>query len=423
MKIQDLEKLNIPFSPGLYFFKDDEGKILYIGKATSLRDRVRSYFGPDLIKTRGPHLVDMVFKAVRIEWEVCNNALEALILEANAIKKWKPYYNTKEKDDKSFNCVVITKEIFPQVLLVRQKDIDSKNKLLHLSRLQKSSLHISNYVKLDAIFGPYPQGGAIREGMHILRRIFPYRDKASIQKDKETFYRQLGLTPDIRDSEAKVEYKMTIKNIKLFLSGKFKELHHSLEQQMQLFAKKQEFEKAQEIKKKLFALDHIQDIALLKRNVRTESSYIKKFRIEAYDIAHISGENMVGVMVVIENGVATKGEYRKFKIRTLTGPNDPGALREVLTRRLGHSEWDLPQLIIVDGNEIQKRATETLLQEKGFQIDVIAVVKDARHKPKALIGKASLIEDNKLSILLANQEAHRFAIAFHKNRRRKNFIP
>ena len=123
---QDFDKLNFPDTPGVYFWRDEAGKVLYIGKATSLRDRVRSYFSPDIIKTRGAHIVDMVFKSHTVTYQETMNVLEALILEANVIKKYKPYYNTKEKDDKSFNCVAITKEDFPQVFLVRQKDIDSK---------------------------------------------------------------------------------------------------------------------------------------------------------------------------------------------------------------------------------------------------------------------------------------------------------
>ena len=112
---QDLAHNDIPTEPGVYFWKDANGTILYIGKATSLRDRIRSYFAPDLIKTRGAHIVDMVFTATDISWQTTPSVLEALILEANLIKKHQPYYNTKEKDDKSFNCVVITKEEYPRV--------------------------------------------------------------------------------------------------------------------------------------------------------------------------------------------------------------------------------------------------------------------------------------------------------------------
>src|ERR1035437_9957327 len=117
-----LKKLKIPDKPGVYFFKKDK-EIIYIGKATSLKDRVRSYFGKDLIETRGPLLVDMIFHAGKIEWKITDSVLEALILEASLIKKHQPKYNTKEKSDKSFNYVVITREKLPRVIIVRGRQL------------------------------------------------------------------------------------------------------------------------------------------------------------------------------------------------------------------------------------------------------------------------------------------------------------
>jgi excinuclease ABC subunit C len=143
-------------------------EILYIGKATSLRSRVRSYFATDLIHTRGSHIVDMVFKATTVKYEVTDSVLEALILEANLIKKHQPKYNTKEKDDKSFNYVVITDETIPKVLLIRGREVDIKMK--------------TKTMAIRSLFGPYPSGGAIRDGLKIIRRIFPFVDQNSIKK-------------------------------------------------------------------------------------------------------------------------------------------------------------------------------------------------------------------------------------------------
>lgn len=424
MRLQDVEKLDLPDVPGVYFFKDGTGKTLYIGKATSLRSRVRSYFSGVLHESRGEHIVGMVALADTVSYEVCLNALEALILEANAIRKEKPKYNTREKDDKSYNWVVITKEKFPCVFLAREKDID-----LTAKKLKKDGQ------KLQAVFGPYPQGISIREGLRILRRIFPFRDTIILQKDREVFYRQIGLAPDLRDSEAEKRYGETISRIKLFLAGKFKELRKTLLAQMNEAAEEEKFERAQSIKEKLFALDHIQDVALLRREsglVTTPKDVGKRnIRVEAYDIAHTSGKSMVGVMVVIQNGEVSKDEYRKFNIRSVEKSNDPAALREVLLRRLDHvypnasggrATWDLPQIIVVDGNKVQKEAAEAVLMERGFNIDVIAVVKDKQHKPKALLGKKNLILAHKHSILLSNHEAHRFALHFHKKKRGAQFL-
>ncbi len=408
---QDLDKLNLPEIPGVYIWRDGEGKILYIGKATSLRDRVRSYFSGDVIKTRGAHIVDMVFKATTVTYQETMNALEALILEANLIKKYKPYYNTKEKDDKSFNCVAITKELFPRVLLVRQKDIDIKNKTVKVLRDPKPILY-------DVVFGPYPNGGAIKEALRLLRPIFPFRDLASSKKDNSVFYRQIGLAPDTTNKDAQTQYRKTISRLKMIFQGKFQSLLTSLKKDMMAAAKKEQFELAGELKQKVFSLEHIQDISLIKRDL-VGGVLGEEFRFEAYDIAHISGSSMVGVMTVVTNATTQKNEYRKFIIRGFTKANDAGALREMLVRRFAHPEWSLPQAIVVDGNAIQSNVAKEVLSSLVLDIPVIAVTKDERHRPKAITGPKDIIETHKYAILLANNEAHRYGVTFHRARRAK----
>ena len=410
---QDFDKLNFPDTPGVYFWCDSDGKILYIGKATSLRDRVRSYFAPDVIKTRGPHIVDMVFRSSTVKYQETMNALEALILEANLIKKHKPYYNTKEKDDKSFNCVAITREVFPKVILVRQKDIDTKNKTVKVLRNPKA-------IPYESVFGPYPKGSSIKEALRILRRIFPFRDIASEKKDNAVFYRQIGLSPDTSSKEAQMSYKKTISRLKMILEGKYQKLLKDLKKEMLVLAKKQQFELANEMKQKVFALEHIQDISLIKRDL-SSSHPGSEFRIEAYDVAHISGKQMVGVMTVVTNAIADKNEYRKFVIKGFDKANDAGALKEILTRRFTHPEWAMPSVIVVDGNIIQTNVAEEVLASSKLKIPIIAVIKDERHRPKAITGPKELVEARKYDILLANSEAHRFAISFHKQRRQKAF--
>ena len=127
-------------------------------------------------------------------------------------------------------------------------------------------------------------------------------------------------------------------------------------------------------------------------------------------------------MTVVENATQNKNEYRKFIIKGFDKANDAGALREVLVRRLAHTEWPYPQLIVVDGNIIQTNVAETVLKELQLEIPIAAVTKDERHRPKAVSGPKGLIETHKFAILLANNEAHRFAITFHKARRKKALI-
>ncbi len=420
MKLKDLQQLTIPDNPGIYIFKR-KGVILYIGKATSLKDRVRSYFGKDLIVTRGPHLVDMITKSTVIDWKETDSVLEALILEAALIKKHQPYYNTKEKDDKSWNYVCITKEVIPKIIIQRGKNIDF-------------NMFYASGFKLQVWYGPFTNGNQLREAMKIVRRIFPYIDVSSSKKQNYEFYRQLGLTPDLRfkNDALEKEYKNNIKNIKLFFEGKKKQIIRELKKEMMGHAKARKFEQAGEVKRQIFALEHINDVALIKNDMEhydiIHNVIMKNFRIEAYDVAHMSGKNMVGVMTVVEADSARgffelkKSDYRKFIIRTQTGANDTGALAEMLDRRLGHPEWRYPNLIAVDGSTAQINAATKVLKEFGVQIPIVSVVKDDRHKAKAIKGNPTLAREHESAILLANNEAHRFAITFHKAKRNKNFL-
>ena len=419
MKKLNLKKLKIPNKPGVYFFKIGP-TTLYIGKATSLRDRTKSYFSRDLITTRGPAILDMVTKATEIEWQEADSVLEALILEANLIKKYKPKYNTKEKDNKSFNYVCITKSNPSQPPLIRggvefqsppdKGDLGGYKTLPKVLVIRGRGLNKKEYAK---VYGPFPNGQQLKVAMSIIRRIFPFIDEHSNKKNNREFYKQLGLVP-------LGEYKENIKNLKLFFEGKKKSVVINLKKEMLSHAFRKEFEKAGEIKRRIFALNHINDVALIKEEI--SGSPTSRNRIEAYDVAHMGGKNMVGVMTVVENGEVNKNEYRKFIIRTQKDANDTGALEEVLSRRLRHSEWGLPSLIVVDGSTAQINVAKKVLNRYQFDIKVVGVVKDERHKPKAIIGDENIVKVYKKQILLSNNEAHRFSIAFHKQKRNKSFL-
>jgi len=403
MKKADFDKLGFPDQPGVYTFFDEKGRLLYIGKATSLRDRVRSYFGDDLVTERGKRLVDMVVLAHTVQYEVTDSVLEALILEANLISKHKPKYNAIGKDDKSFYFVVITKEDFPRVLIMRGRDVEKKT--------------LSKEIKISHKFGPFPYGSQLKDALRIVRKIFPFNDRESTKKDQAEFYRQIKLAPDLTNSEVQKKYNETIQHIILFFKGKKQSLLKALKKQMDMSAKKLQFERADEIKKQIFALEHIKDISLIKKE--DIEKRVSQFRIEAYDVAHISGTNMVGVMTVVENGEPEQSEYRKFIIKGFSTANDTGALEEILTRRLAHTEWSFPNLIVVDGALPQKSRAEKVLRERGIPIPVVALVKNEKHKPKGLLGLKKFTEKYKDQIILANAGAHRFALGFHQKRRGK----
>jgi excinuclease ABC subunit C len=415
MNSQQVKKTNLPDKPGVYFFKKGKN-ILYIGKATSLKDRVRSYFANDLISTRGSRIIDMVTLADKIDFEVTDSVLEALILESSLIKKHAPKYNIKEKDDRSYNFVVITKEEFPRVLLIRGKEL-------------KHNLGLAKDLKISKTFGPFPNGSQLKEALKLVKKLFPYFDtKSPIQINdfkKARNYKlnlQINIYPDIFSGKvSRAEYLQNIKNIELLFNGKKKTILKNLEKQMLEYSKKLEFEKATKIKKTIFALNHIRDISLIKEN-ETYSENVPQNRIESYDIAHLAGTNTVGVMTVMENGELKKSDYRKFIIKTALKNDDYGALVEVLTRRLNHTEWPLPEIIVVDGGKGQLSVAEKTLKakispENFSKIKIVSVVKDDKHKAREILNSENLTEKNKKEIILLNQDTHRFAIEFHRKKR------
>jgi len=299
----------------------------------------------------------------------------------------------------------------PRIFLERGKILERKEDLPY---------------EIRNLYGPYPSGPSIREALKILRKIFPFRTKKSGKQHVDRFYKQLGLLPDVGDDGARSRYIETIKEIEMFLAGNKKSLLKDMEKRMMASAKRQDFEYAKVLRNRIFALQHINDVSLLKYDL----SYINKggnTRIEAYDIAHLDGDEMVGVMTVIEDGDVKKSDYRKFIIREFDKANDPGALLEVLVRRFSHDEWPLPDLIIADGGKVQYQVFKNFIKQRGGEgqfrskkIDVVSVVKDDKHKAREILGgKRALAKYEPRLITLANNEAHRFAISFHRDRMRK----
>ncbi len=398
MKKQDLKKYKLPDEPGVYFFLA-QNKITYIGKATSLKDRVSSYFGSDLMDTRGPLVANIVEGADELKWHQTDSVLEALILESSLIKKHKPSGNTKAKDDKSYLYVIVTKEDWPRVLAVRGKDL----------------VEVWEPTDIKYTFGPFPKASELKTALKIIRKIFPFRDKCKPETGQSCFSAQVGLCPGVCSKQiTKKEYARTINHLRLFFQGKKSALIKKVNIDMKRAILKQNFELAAVYRDRIFTLKHVNDIALL-QNKKSSAS----LRVEAYDIAHTSGKDTIGVMTVIKDGTPFKSDYRKFKIKGagLDKNNDILNLKEVLERRFDHLEWPLPNLIVLDGGRNQLKAGEKILTTLGFDIPVVAVVKDKHHKPREIIGSGTLARQYEMEILLANNEAHRFALSYHRKRR------
>jgi len=402
----------LPETPGVYLMKGTSrtrasgtvrgthGRVLYIGKAANLRRRVSSYF----TRPHDSRIEKMVNEVRRIDYKKTDTALEALILEAALIKKYKPPYNIREKDDKSFLYVEITDEAFPRVLLVRGKTLRQAQ---------------------GKRYGPFTSASSIREALRIIRRIFPFSihpphkqvmwGASSPKKSRACFDYEIGLCPGTCvGAISKKDYLKNIRNIKLLFEGKKKTILKNLDKEMYTASKKLEFEKAVKLRKQIFALQHIQDVALI-GDFESQMSNVKGQmlrRVEGYDVSNISGTSAVGAMVVFANGRPDKNEYRKFKIRTIMKSDDVGMLREILRRRFGNN-WSLPHLILIDGGKHQVNAAKSVLSECGLKIPVVGIAKGPKRKKNEFIGQVPRGVDKNV-LIRVRDEAHRFAVQYHR---------
>jgi excinuclease ABC subunit C len=420
---------NLPDSPGVYFFKDDRGKILYIGKAGSLKKRVLSYFSrPQEAKN-----ALMLEKAAKIDFQKTDSVIEALFLESDLIKKYNPPYNIKEKDDKSYLYVGTSCEQYPRVDFFRAYDIaklggrinyhghspwypqatPSASLFSCASSTGRTRGFRASKIKGYRLFGPYTSATAIRQSLDILRKILPFRT-CKKQPHRPCLFYQMYKLPAPCDFEVSVsDYRKTIQNLVMFLQGKKKRLIQKLEKEMGLAARKNQFEKAGQIRDQIFALKHLQDIAVLKREEKIKVPH----RIECYDISNIGGKFATGSMVVFTDGVMDKDEYRRFQIKTVKQIDDVGMLKEVLQRRFNHTDWSNPDIILVDGGRGQLNGVLAVLKKKGIAIPVVALAK--REKGVFLYQTEEILPLPENIIVQLRDEAHRFAVKYHRYLRDK----
>lgn len=413
----------MPDQPGIYKFLQGR-KILYIGKATSLKDRVRSYFTGDVGEARGPKIVQMLALANKVEWQNTDSVLEALILESALIKKHQPPYNSREKDDKSYTHVVITKEKFPRVLSIRGKQL--KDPYFAKPARPADGFNSAKVGKIVVKyqFGPFPYAGEIKEALKILRKIFPYRDKcvpceqignSKTGKCRPCFNCQIGLCPGVCTGEISgINYNKNIRHIKLFFSGKKRQIINNLEKEMAALAKIHKFEKAAKLRDQIFSLNHIQDVSLLKYRIQDS------VRIEAYDIAHLSGRQTVGAMAVWQDGEINRSESRKFMIKGQGRDkiNDIQNMKEILERRRAHDDWPRPDIIVVDGNQNQLNTAQAVFNFDRT-VSIVAVTKDEKHRAHKVLGDSQLIRDHYQAIISANAAAHQLALSYHQKKMRE----
>lgn len=391
-KLEDKLK-NLPTDPGVYFYKDAAGKIIYIGKAAVLRNRVSSYFQKTV---KDPKTTLLVADIRDVEWITVDSEVEALFLESEFIKRYRPKYNIELKDDKHWIYVKITTgDKFPVVSYVR-RPMDDK----------------STY------FGPFTSTDAVRRAMKMLRKVFPYVTHDPLPP-RACLQAHLGLCPN--PEEGRIDsgtYKRSnIHHLVMYLSGQQDKLMQALERDMTRAAKKQDFEAAVRARNQLNdlralakqmifgdkeAFDLSRDQALVGLAERLQLPSAPR-RIEAYDISHMQGSDNVASMVVFTDGVPNRDEYRRFKMR-LVGNDDFAHMREVMRRRFSGknlTEWPKPDLLLIDGGKGQLSSALTVLDELGIAIPAIGLAK----REEEIIVRTSEIEARKtFASVIAKEE-------------------
>lgn len=434
---------NLPEKSGAYLFKNENGEIIYIGKANSLKNRVSSYFSKNY--SHSPKVKQMIKQIIDIEYIITASEMEALLLESRLIKKVKPYFNTQLKDDKSYPFIQITKgDPFPTIHLIRKSNKIVKKKALY--------------------YGPFTDVETTRKVVHKLRNIFKIRNcsQQKFNSGKPCLDYQIGLcSAPCAGRIEQEEYLIKVKECALLLSGRHRALLKNLKQEMKIAAQLMLYEKAAKIRDTINMIEKVlsQEKAsrsylkrinsytkenTTKKSLQKELQELKDYlklpvlpqTIEAYDISNIQGKIAVGSMVSFQYGMPDKKRYRHFKIRYEQGINDYAMMEEVLKRSLSNHQLKkekLPDLILVDGGKGQLNIAARVLQELNLLISLVSLAE--REELLFLYGVKDpiLLPRNSGAFFLIQRirdEAHRFALSYHKKLRSKairssliDFIP
>ncbi len=398
----------VPSDPGIYIFKGKHGQILYVGKAVNLKARLGSYLRPGWKE-------GMLREAKSLSWEKLGSDVEALIREAMLIKMHRPRYNIVFRDDKNYFFVAFTRDRFPRIYLTHQP-------------LKEKNTYI----------GPFTDGAAIKHVLKLLRRAFPYCTCSN-----KNLHRRRCINAEIgrclsyccvSKPHTKREerlYRANISAIKKILEGKTRSLTQALEKKMKQLSKTRHYEDAKIVRDQLSSLRHIfEHQPFLQKEISEERlralSSLKDLlhlkniprRIEGYDISHHQGSSSVASMVVFENGVPKKSDYRKFIIRSVAGINDPAMIGESLRRRMKHPEWPTPDFILIDGGKGQLNAARVACKNKNIAIASIAKRDEELYSKNQRAPYELKKLPPPLLYLLTHirNESHRFAISFHRKR-------
>lgn len=422
----------LPKEPGVYFHKNVDNEIIYIGKAANLNNRVRQYFHKSRLKDAKTDA--LVAEITDLDWIVVASEAEALFLEAELVRRYQPKYNILLRDDKSVSYVRINiKDKAPAVTITRRPLDDNAE-----------------------YFGPFLSSSPVRKSLQYLRKIFPYSTHATLPS-RGCLQTHIGLCPGPETSNYdRKKYLSDLNKLTWYLRGERKKVVNELESEMNRASKNQQFEQAAKLRNQLVALKSLQvkiifsdreNLDLSKDHALQELSKLLTLvnpprRIEGYDISHMSGTDTVASMVVFTNGVSDKQNYRKFKMR-LPGNDDFAHMNEVIKRRLGSKNikaWGQPNLYLIDGGKGQLRSAIAARDEFGFKTPMIGLAKKHeeivvhKYKSNVVINnqvlkslkgfrvdesddyvRLDLPESSNIIKLLQRirDESHRFAVSYH----------
>jgi excinuclease ABC subunit C len=428
---------DLPSKPGVYLFKNKKGEIIYIGKALSLKHRVKSYFQDP--QRQEPKIRKMVQEIAALEHIETSSDFQALLLEAKLIKQHEPKYNTRLKDNKRYLYIAILKSPFPHLKIVRRPELEGK---------------------LIDWFGPFPSASAARNVLKIIRKVFPYCSCSTPRPS--CLYVHLNLCPGPKALDTS-KYRETVRKIRKVLNGNSGLLLRTLKKKMKKAAENLEFEEAAKIKKQIENLSYITRQAsflanespihwqklekrirkMLVRFQKIEPIMIQK--IEGYDVSNLGKDIIAGVAVAFVNGEPEKSLYRKFNIKNYilssdrrkecngvyAKQNDPAGIKQIIARRLKHKEWIYPQLILVDGGKPQVAAAFEAIKEEGLESQIAVLGLAKREEiiviPKIEQGKIkswALVKRSPRSPILQlfqriRDESHRFAQKYYKTLHRR----
>jgi excinuclease ABC subunit C len=403
----------LPAGPGVYLFRDREGKMLYIGKALSIRKRVAGHFrfyGEGASTKEGL----MLSQTVTVDVMETPTEAEALLLESAMVKERMPKYNKMLRDDKSYPFLKITGEEYPRLLVVRGRKSDG-----------------------GKYFGPYTNVRLLRQAVTWLRREFPLRTCKTIPKKLCLMYHIGQCGGPCEAVQSAESYRATVKELENFLLGKREALVRNLTKRMRAHSENKEYEKAQTLLELVRALSSVPLTGAPQRPSPTVLDDAQKAfslptvprRMECFDISNIHGKEAVGSMVVFIDGKPARSEYRRFRIRTVEGIDDYRMMREVVGRRYRRrleEKEPMPDLVLIDGGKGHLAAAKKELDEIGLEaLPILSIAK--QHEIIFAPGREEGYRLSASSPVLQmmrhlRDEAHRFAIRFHRHLHRKEAL-